>query len=477
MNNDVIKYFREISEIPRGSGNEKNISDYFVAFAKEHNFNFIRDDELNVIIRKKASPGYEGRPAVVLQGHMDMVCEKKSDKEHDFTKDPISLRIDGDMIYAEGTTLGADDGIGIALGLAIMAADGISHPSLELLLTTDEERGMKGAANLDPGNIQGRILINIDSDQEGKFFVSCAGGPVIKTVIPLLWEKADKNMSRHAIRIRGLLGGHSGSDIDKGRGNANKLIGRILKEMEGEFDYRIASLNGGLMYNAIPREACAVIMIRPENKIEMSLKISELQKTIRSEFRASDPDIEVKFEEAAEEIADVFSPWAAAAVINYLYLAENGINTMSMDIPGLVESSVSLGVVRTEEDAVEFKALIRSSVKSIYADMQRRIENLAEITGGDAAVLVNCPLWQYNPDSKIQKVFGKVYRSLYGKEPAIQSIHVGLECGIFDEKFNGAMDMISYGPDVFDYHTPDEHFSISSAERSYEFLLEVLKEI
>lgn len=477
MKNDVLKYFREISEIPRGSGNEKGISDYLVAFAEEHGLDYIRDEALNVIIKKKASQGYEVRPKVVLQSHMDMVCEKNEGKEHDFTKDPISLKISGDMIYADGTTLGADNGIGMAIGLAVLASDDRSHPGLEALFTTDEERGMKGAEDLDPEMIEGRILINIDSDQEGKFFVSCAGGPAVITSIPLIWEKANANTAAYAIKIRGLLGGHSGSDIDKGRANSNKLMGRILKELETKFEFSIASLSGGMMYNAIPREANAVILIRPEDRTAVSERIAEMEGVFRNEYRISDPDIEVVFEADSESATKVFSQYAKTLAINYLYLAETGINTMSASIPGLVESSISIGVVRTAPGSVDFTSLIRSSVNTLHKELLMRLETLAEFTGADVRILSDCHLWEYNPDSKIRKLFERVYSRLYNMEAEATAIHVGLECGIFDEKFNGEMDMISFGPDVYEYHTPDEHLNISSAERSFDFLSEVLKEI
>jgi dipeptidase D len=336
---------------------------------------------------------------------------------------------------------------------------------------------MKGAEDLDPEMIEGRILINIDSDQEGKFFVSCAGGPAAITSIPLIWEKANANMAAYAIKIRGLLGGHSGSDIDKGRANSNKLMGRILKELETKFEFSMASLSGGMMYNAIPREANAVILIRPEARTAVSESIAEMVGVFRNEYRISDPDIEVVFEADSESATKVFSQYAKALAINYLYLAETGINTMSGSIPGLVESSISLGVVRTAPCSVDFTSLIRSSVNTLHKELLRRLETLAEFTGADVRILSDCPLWEYNPDSKIRKLFERVYSRLYNMEAEAAAIHVGLECGIFDEKFNGEMDMISFGPDVYEYHTPDEHYSISSAERSFDFLSEVLKEI
>lgn len=477
MNEDVLKYFREVSAIPRGSGNEKGISDYLAAFAEEHGLDYIQDEALNVIMKKKATPDRESRPAVVLQGHMDMVCEKNSDSAHDFAKDPIRLRTVGDMIYADGTTLGADNGIGVALGMAALASGEISHPPLELLLTTDEERGMKGAASLDPANISGRILINIDSDREGKFIVSCAGGPTVKTVLPVSWDKPASGLAAHEVKVGGLLGGHSGEDIDKGRGNSIKLMGRILKQLDREFDFLLASLNGGQMYNAIPRESSALLMLQPQDLEMMTEKLREIESAIRSEFRSSDPDINVTFAACPEDPAKVLSKDSMRKAINYLYLVENGVNTMSMDIEGLVESSVSLGVVRTCENELEMKSLVRSSVKNIYEELLNRLEAFAELFGGEASALGNCPLWQYNPDSGISAVFEETYYRMYGKKAEIAAMHAGLECGIFDEIFDGGMDMISLGPDTYEFHTPQEHLSISSVKRTWEFLREVLETI
>lgn len=477
MKNDVFKYFREISDIPRGSGNEKEISDYLVAFAIEHGFDYVQDESMNVIIRKKASPGYEESPAVVLQGHMDMVCEKNADTEHDFRKDPIRLRTVGDMIYGTGTTLGADNGIGVALGLALLASGETPHPPLELLLTTDEERGMKGAASIDAEKIRGRMLINIDSDREGKFIVSCAGGPTVRTEIPVKWEAAAAGLEPYIIKVSGLLGGHSGEDIDKGRANAIKLMGRILKNMEGYFTFRLASLSGGMMYNAIPRESEAVIMIRPQDKEGAEERLEELESVIRNEFRSSEPCIQVGFEKLQEEVSEVFSKETKERAINYLYLVENGIHTMSGDIEGLVESSVSLGVVGTGRNEIELKALIRSSVKSIYEEMLNRLEAFASLFGGEAAALGNCPLWQYNPHSRIRELCEETFFKMYGRKADVTAMHAGLECGIFDEIFDGKMDMISLGPDTYEFHTPKEHLSIPSVERTWEFLREVLKGI
>ncbi len=474
---EVFKYFEEISEIPRGSGNEKEVSDYLVGFAKQHNLEVIQDEALNVIIKKKATPEYENSPTVVIQGHMDMVCEKNGVTKHDFTKESLKLKIVDDMIYAEGTTLGADNGIAVAMGLALLASKEIDHPAIELVLTAAEETGMDGAMKLDPKNLDGRILMNIDSEDEGTFFVSCAGGPTVKTIIPVIWEEVDQNLVPYAVRIRGLKGGHSGMEIDKGRANSNKLMGRILMTLSAEVNFSVASLNGGLKYNAIPREMDAVILIKPEDKAKVSEKLSELENVFKNEFRTSEPHLKVEFEVVTEKVSKVFSTETMSKTINYLYLAENGINSMSMDIEGLVESSLSLGVVITKETEIEFISLIRSSVKSLYMEILQRIDALAKLIGAKIVIQSNCPEWTYNPNSKIRTICEEVYNKMYGKKPEITAIHVGLECGIFNEKFNGEMDIISFGPNIYDIHTPDEHISISSVKRSWDFLLEVLKSV
>lgn len=473
---EVFRYFEELSQIPRGSGNEKEVSDYLVNFAKEHNLKVIQDKALNIIIKKDASKGYENRPSVILQGHMDMVNEKNTDTVHDFTKDPLKLRIVDDMIYATGTTLGADNGIAVAMGMAILASKDIEHPALELLVTTAEETGMDGASDLDPKNVDGRILINIDSEEEGELLVSCAGGTTAKITVPVVFEKADKNMVPCAVRIRGLKGGHSGMEINKGRANSNKLMGRMLDDLNSSFNFRISSLNGGSKHNAIPREADAVILVKAEDTELLKGKTAEWDKTFKEEFRASDSDVRVELEVLNNEYDVVFSKETQENVVNFLYLIPNGINSMSMDIEGLVESSQNLGVVTTGKDGVEFISAIRSSVRSLKKELFNRVEALAELTGAKVERKSDYPEWSYDPDSKLRKVFVDVYEKMYGKTPIINAMHAGVECGLFKEKF-GDIDMISFGPNMYDVHTPDEHVSISSIGRTWDYLLEVLKEI
>ena len=407
---------------------------------------------------------------------MDMVCEKIKDVEHDFTKDPLKLRIIGDMVYATDTTLGADNGIAVAMGLAILASNQYQHPDIELLVTTSEETGMDGAMALDPKNIKGRILINIDSEEEGTLLVSCAGGLTARTTIPTAWEALDENLIPYMVKIRGLKGGHSGMEIDKERGNSNKLMGRILMSISSEIDLRLSSLDGGSKSNAIPRETDAIILVKTDDKALVEKKLSELEKIFKTEMRTSDPDVRVEFEVLTTKPQKMLSKAATNNVINYLYLLINGVTSMSLDIKGLVESSLNLGVVFTNKDSIEFVSSIRSSVRSLKNELTNRLIVTAKLNGGSVVTESDYPEWSYNPDSKIRTIFEEVYEKMYKNKPYITAIHAGLECGLFAEKFQ-QLDAISFGPNIYDVHTPNEHMSISSIQRMWEYLLEVLKNI
>lgn len=473
---EVFKYFEEITRIPRGSGNEKAMSDYLVSFAKAHDLKVIQDSHLNVIIKKPATSGYGNAPSVILQGHMDMVCEKNTDTVHDFEKDPLKLRIDGDMIYAEGTTLGADNGIAVAMGLAIMASKDIPHPALELLVTSEEETGMGGAMGLNPADVDGRMLINIDSEEEGKLLVSCSGGVRETIGLPITWDNVKDDTVPYSIKIRGLRGGHSGMEIHKGRGNSNKIMGRFLSDLASVLEFDIASINGGAKNNAIPREADAVVLIKPEHEGLLKSRITVWNEILQNEFKASDAEVNLKIDALNTKVERAFSKETAEKAVNLLCMIPNGIQTMSMEIAGLVQSSTNLGVVVTTEDEIQYDSAVRSSVKSLKEDIVNTSRIVAKTMGARFETRADYPDWQYNADSEIRKIFVKVYKDMYNKDPEIVAIHAGVECGLFKEKF-GEIDMISFGPDLFDVHTPDEHMSISSVERSWDYLLGVLKEI
>lgn len=473
---EVFKYFGEISQIPRCSGNEKAISDYLVNFAKMHNLKVIQDDALNIIIKKPGTSGYENSQTVIIQGHMDMVCEKNKGTEHDFEKDPIKLRVLDDMLYATDTTLGGDNGIAVAYALAILASKEIPHPPIEVLITTEEETGMGGANSLNPDNLNGRLLINIDSEEEGTLLVSCSGGVRTSHVLKVDWENADSDLTAYTISIRGLKGGHSGMEIHKQRGNSNKLMGRILDDLCTEIDYYIAELNGGAKMNAIPREADAVILTNQSNIAKIQDKIKYWSKIFESELRVSDPGISIDLVKHDKVVEKIFSKDTMNKAIASLILIPNGVQSMSMDIEGLVESSTNLGVVTTCGNEIRFESAVRSSIRSLKYNILNQAKMVAKVIGAELIADNDYPEWQYNPESQLRQVFKKVYSDMYGKEAHITAIHAGLECGLLMEKLENA-DMISFGPNLYDVHTPDEHLSISSTKRMWDYLLAVLKEL
>ena len=474
---EAFKYFKEMNEIPRGSGNEKAISDWLVNFAKEHNLQVIQDEALNVIIKKPGTKGYEKAPITILQGHMDMVCEKSIGTAHDLEKDPIAFIVEGDNLRADGTTLGADNGIAVAFGIAVLASTDIPHPPLELLVTTGEETGMGGAQALNPKHLDGRTLINIDSEEEGKLLVSCSGGVRERIKLPITWEAAEESFISCAVRIRGLLGGHSGLEIDKERGNSNKMMGRFLMDLRSVVDFKINSITGGSKNNAIPREADAIMLFREEDKAAVIEKVSQWNAIFKNELDGIDPDINLSAEILDKKAERVFSDDTAKRALQVLFLIQNGVKNMNMAIPGLVQSSTNIGVVTTNEENVEFDSAVRSSVKTLKQAICDEGIVLSDMAGASIEFESDYPEWQYNPNSQIRTLFQKVYHDMFGKMPEISAIHAGLECGLFSDKFNGDIDLISFGPNLYDVHTPKEHLSISSTERTWNYLTAVLKEI
>lgn len=472
----VFYYFEEITKIPRCSFHEEKISNYLKNFGEKQGFETIQDEALNIIIKKPGYPGYENSPIVVLQGHMDMVCEKEEDSNHDFSKDPLDLKIEGDFLKAEGTTLGADNGIAVAMCLALLESKDIPHPPLEVLLTTKEESGMDGAFTLDPKQIDGRILINIDSEEEGTALVSCAGGERNLVSIPIDWEKSNKDDIAYSIKIAGLQGGHSGMEIHKGRGNANKIISRILAAIKDECDISLASIEGGSKTNAIPRNGSAILCLKREDEKIFTEVIKIVEEQIQNELKTSDPEFKIIIDKIDYKIDKVFSKDSLSKVIAALTLIPTGVQSMSMDIEGLVESSNNLGIVRTLDDKLTIESAIRSSLGSLKKNIAKQIKTVADMVGGQWESYSSYPSWEYKKDSKIREIFRQVYKGQYGKDMNITAIHAGLECGLFKEKF-GDIDMISFGPNMSGVHTPEERLSISSTERTYKLLLNVLKEI
>ena len=471
----VFQYFEEISNIPRGSGNEKGISDYLLNFGKELGLESIQDEALNVIIKKPGTPGYENAPTVIIQGHMDMVCEKNNGVEHDFEKDPLKLRIVDDYIYATDTTLGADNGIAVAYAMAILDSNDIPHPPIEVLLTTDEETGMSGAMAIKKENLQGKILINLDNEEEGYLLVSCAGG-VRSTATLKVDEQEIGSKKLIKINISGLKGGHSGMDIIKERGNSNKILGRVLKGLLREVKFNLVSLNGGSKNNAIPREAEAIIAVNPNDENTAIEVINNWNNIIENELRAQDPGLKIEASITDIKTCKEFTDESTKKVVDLLYIYPNGINTKSTEIEGLVESSTNLGVLTTKDGVVEFDSAIRSSIPSLKEEIVLRSKTIVELLGGKFETTSDYPGWEYDPNSNVRDICQKVHKDMYGKEAKIVAIHAGVECGLFNEKL-GNLDMISFGPNLYDVHTPDEHMSISSVKNCYEYLLGILKEI
>jgi dipeptidase D len=474
---EVFQYFKEMNKIPRGSGNEKELSDWLVGFAKEHSLDVTQDKAMNIIIRKPGSAGYENAPTVILQGHMDMVCEKEEDKEHDFLKDPIDFIVEGDKIHADRTTLGADNGIAVSYGLAILASHEIAHPPIELLITVSEETGMDGAFALDASLLSGRRLINIDAEEEGKLLVSCAGGIGATLKLPIEWEDAPESFQIVNLVVDGLQGGHSGVEINKQRGSASKIMGRILLDLERTVNLSVFAINGGTKHNAIPRKAVAGLLVKSEEESLLKDKLAAWTLILQNELQGVDDGVQLSLKKSSETVKKVFSAKTTHGVIQILNLIPAGVINMSSAIPGLVQTSSNLGVVLTLEDMVTFENTIRSSVRSNRTTVADEMGIIGEVTGAKVVYASEYPEWQYNPSSKLREVFVDAYNELYGKKPEITAIHAGLECGLFSEKFDGKIDLISFGPNLYDVHTPKEYLSISSVERTWTYLLKVLEKL
>lgn len=472
----VFHFFEKISNIPRGSGNEQAVSDYLVQFAKSRGLFCLQDAANNVLIKKPATAGLETAPAVILQGHMDMVCEKGSTSSHDFLKDPLSLRIDGDYLKADDTTLGGDDGIAVAFALALLDAQDLPHPALEVVITTDEEVGMNGAHAFDASVLEGKYFINIDSEEEGKFLVSCCGGARAQLALPALRETAPSQKSPFALTISGLYGGHSGCDIDKQRANANKLLGRVLTELGKKVPLSLYAANGGSMDNAICRDSQCVLLLN-ENEKNVALScLDTLQQVLQHEYADVDEGVCLALVPQPVAVKQVFTKATTDRLIAMLLLMPYGVLTMSHTIPGLVESSNNIGVVETTEESILFSCAVRSSVESRKELILDQLQALADLTGAKLDVWGNYPGWEYTPESSIRQLFLDTYQELFGIPGEVTAIHAGVECGLFSKKKAG-LDMISLGPNMHDVHTPKERISISSVARTWKLLTAALAKI
>ena len=469
----VFYYFEQIANIPHGSGNTKQISDYLVSFAKEHKLEYYQDAINNVILIKEATQGYEQAEPIIIQGHMDMVCEKESGCTIDFEKDGLELYVDGDFVKAKGTTLGGDDGIAVAYALALLESDEIAHPRLEVVITVDEETGMNGAYGIDLSMLKGKKMLNIDSDEEGIFLTSCAGGTAVNAQISV------KRMTQEGLvinlKVDGLFGGHSGAEIHKEHGNADILMGRVLARLMQEIPYGLISLAGGLKDNAIPRECHASIMIPEDFKEEVIAILDKLSETFRKELFASDANVMVSYEISDVQRAEILDFTSLTKVVSYLRMVPNGVQHMSQAISGLVETSLNLGIMELKEDVFMTETSIRSSVGSRKADLRDKLIHIIEMLGGEAEIVGDYPAWEYKAKSKLREEIAKAYQDVYGKEPMFTAIHAGLECGILSQKIKD-LDCVSFGPQNFDIHTPQERLSISSTERVWKFLVEYLKQ-
>ncbi|MDY3691006.1 MAG: aminoacyl-histidine dipeptidase [Dysosmobacter sp.] len=466
---NVFRFFEQMCAIPHGSYNTKAVSDWCVAFAKERGLEHYQDEMNNVILIKEASAGYEEAQPVILQGHLDMVCEKAPGCEKNMAREGLDLAVEGDYIYAEGTTLGGDDGIAVAMALAALEDESLPHPRLEVILTTEEEVGMDGAMALDVSPIRGRKLLNLDSEAEGVFTVSCAGGSMAACGLPVARAPFGGDILR--VRVEGLTGGHSGAEIHKGRANANMLLGRLLRAMAAETELRLVSADGGLKDNAIPVAAEAVVAAADGRKAKAASE--RMAACFQTEYRRSDPMLTV----TAEEAAAAWLPMDASSTertVCLLACAPNGVQTMSQDIHGLVQTSLNLGILKTEENAVTASFCIRSSVDSEKEMLKDRLACLLAQLGGRVSFSGEYPGWAYRPDSPLRELMTEVYREQYGREPKVEAIHAGLECGLLAGKLPG-LDCVSIGPDLLEIHTPREKMSISSVQRVWAFVREVLK--
>jgi len=470
----VWKYFAEIAKIPHGSKNEAAISKYVCDTAKQFGLEAKQDKFGTVIVRKPASPGFENKKSICLQGHLDMVCEKNTDKVHDFMKDPLELVRKGNVIMANGTTLGADNGIAVATNLAIMEDKSLKHGPLEFLFTIDEETGLTGANNLQPGFVQSKTLMNLDSEEEGAIYVGCSGGRDTLGTWKVTFEKIPAPYVAAEISVKGLKGGHSGLEIDKGRGNAIKIINRVLIALE-EVGARLSSINGGNKRNAIPRECVAQVFI-PKTKVDGAKKIvAECNMIVKAELATVEKDLIVSMSEMPNvKKGKVVKKAQQKKIFQTVSGLPHGVIKMSADIPGLVETSTNVAVINTTQRAIVIATSQRSSVASEIDEICQGVKAIFDL--GDAKVEQSdgYPGWKPNLDSPILKVAKETYKSMAGKEPEVKAIHAGLECGIIGEKYPG-MDMISFGPTLEEVHSPDEKIYIDTVEKFWNFLLAILK--
>jgi dipeptidase D len=468
-------YFHDLTQIPRPSKKEQKVIEYIKEFGKKNNLETIEDEVGNVLIRKPATSGMENRKGVIFQTHLDMVPQKNSDKKHDFEKDPIETVIDGEWVKANGTTLGSDNGIGVAATLAILASDDIPHGPVEALFTVDEETGMTGAFGLKKDMLQGDILLNLDSEDEGELYVGCAGGIDVGAVKNYAEEAAPKGMLAYKIIARGLKGGHSGVDIALGRANANNLMFRFLMQAEADFGIRLAEAAGGDLRNAIPRESYSVVLVPEIKKDEFESFVSGYNDMYRAEFAETEPDLAFTCEKT-QMPSKVLNQGEQYRIIRAVYVCPSGVIRMSQSMKGLVETSNNLAIVKCKEGKFEAYNLTRSSVDSAKEAVAWKIAAVFQLINADVKLEGGYPGWKPNVNSPILKTMSNVYKNMFGKIPEIKAIHAGLECGLIGGVYPD-LDMISFGPTIRYPHSPDEKVNIESVDRFWKFIVGALKEI
>ena len=474
-----FEFFEAVSLIPRTSGNERAISDYLAEFGRSLGLEVFQDDALNVLIRKNGTEGREHEPPVILQAHMDMVGEKNIDSRHDFLTDPLKLIVQGDRVTADGTTLGADNAAGLAYIMAVLASADISHPPIEALITTDEEEGMSGAFFFDVSLLNGRRFINLDSEDEGVFTVSSAASADVDIILPVEISDLPDGFVSYILMVKGLTGGHSGTDIDKGLANANVLMGQLLRELGGANSAggagaAVSSINGGSLRNAIPRENAAVISFTEQNLQTVQSIISQAEAAFKSAY-PNDANLEISLT-LTQTPSGVLSGSSLQRLLNCIELTPNGVLSMSPDIEGLVQTSNNLGVITTSANMVTMLNFPRSSSVGEMEQTLNRLRSLAASVGAEALVYNENPAWPFMPDSPLRDTMAEVYTALYGTEPIIEAVHAGLECSVFAEKMPDG-EFISIGPDIRAAHSPDEWMSLSSFNRVYEYLVRLLGEL
>jgi dipeptidase D len=468
---NVFKYFEEISKIPRGSGDMIKIADYCEEFAKNLNLKYVRDQYNNVVIFKDASKGFENSKPIILQGHLDIVCQKTDDCDIDFLKDGLKIYCDGDFIKAEGTTLGADNGIAVAFILTILASNDIAHPPIEAVLTTDEEIGLIGAGGLDKSILTAKSMINIDSEEDNVLTVSCAGGQDVVFKIPVTTTKKDGTVI--TISIGGLLGGHSGVEIHKGRTNANMLLGKFLKHLDKNGDISLISVTGGTKSNAIPNSATAVVCCQnPENLL---LQIENFKTLYFGDIKTCEPNLFIETKKDETTTKDCLSDELKARIITLLTETPDGVIKMSEEIEGLVETSLNLGILTTENDSLIAHFALRSNKEASLHELTNSIVAIGKKLNAKTETNGFYPPWEYNPVSHLRELYKKCYKNQNGEEIKVEAIHAGLECAVFSSAVNG-LDCISIGPNIYDVHTVNEKLDILSTMRTFKLLLKVLEE-